>query len=129
MKNYDSPFPAGFTGSDFLLDPHTYEYLNASFQRNQEVPVSHEGEYSTDVLAGKAYGFLEDAIAEQGPFFLTIAPNAPHSNVKFDEQWFNGSASAHTIITTPPIPAARHKTLFQDAIVPRTLGFNPDEVS
>ncbi|KIW77304.1 hypothetical protein Z517_09750 [Fonsecaea pedrosoi CBS 271.37] len=127
VNNYDSPFVNGFTGSDFLLDPHTYEYLNASFQRNREPPVSHEGEYSTDVLARKAYGFLEDAISEQKPFFLTIAPNAPHSNVKFEESWFNGSASAHTITTTPPIPADRHKRLFADAVIPRTPSFNPDE--
>ncbi|EXJ54205.1 arylsulfatase [Cladophialophora yegresii CBS 114405] len=127
LSTYDSPFVKGFTGSDFLLDPHTYEYLNASFQRNREPPVSHEGEYSTDVLADKAFGFLEDAVAEQKPFFLTIAPNAPHSNVKFQEDWFNGSGSAHTIFTTPPIPAQRHKDLFQDAVVPRTPGFNPDE--
>jgi hypothetical protein len=129
LSTYNSPFVNGFTGSDFLLDPHTYEYLNASFQRNQDAPVSHEGEYSTDVLAGKAYGFLEDAVAEQKPFFLTIAPNAPHSNVQFAEGWFNGSGSAHNILTTPPIPAERHKNLFQDAIVPRTESFNPDEVS
>ena len=67
LSNYDSPFPSGFTGSDFLLDPHTYEYLNASFQRNRDKPVSHEGNYSTDVLAGKAYSFLEEAIAEKKP--------------------------------------------------------------
>ncbi|KIX07139.1 uncharacterized protein Z518_05116 [Rhinocladiella mackenziei CBS 650.93] len=129
LENYNSPFPAGFTGSDFLLDPYTYEYLNASFQRNQESPVSHEGEYSTDVLAGKAYGFLEDAIAEQKPFFLAIAPNAPHSNVKFKEDWFNGNSSTHAVTTTPPIPAERHKHLFQDAVVPRNPGFNPKEAS
>ncbi|EXJ70853.1 arylsulfatase [Cladophialophora psammophila CBS 110553] len=127
VRNYDSPFVKGFTGSDFLLDPHTYEYLNASFQRNQELPVSHEGEYSTDVLARKAYGFLENAVSERKPFFLVIAPNAPHSNVKFEENWFNGSASAHTIVTTPPIPAERHKYLFPNAVIPRTPGFNPDE--
>jgi N-acetylglucosamine-6-sulfatase len=128
LSNYDSPFPSGFTGSDFLLDPHTYEYLNASFQRNREKPVSHEGEYSTDVLAGKAYSFLEDAIAEKKPFFLAVAPNAPHSNVKFEEDWFLGNASTHSIVTTPPIPAERHKHLFPNAIVPRSPNFNPDEV-
>lgn len=129
MDNYDSPFPKGFTGSDFLLDPYTYEYLNATFQRNRDSPFSHEGEYSTDVLAGKAYGFLEDAIAEHKPFFLAIAPNAPHSNVKFQEDWFGGNASAHTILTTPPVPAERHKHLFRDTVVTRTPNFNPDEVS
>ncbi|KAK8212924.1 hypothetical protein M8818_003089 [Zalaria obscura] len=129
LSNYDSPFPSGFTGSDFLLDPHTYEYLNASFQRNQDPPVSHEGEYSTDVLASKAYGFLDDAIAAEKPFFLTIAPSAPHSNVKFEQDFFHGNVSGHTIKTSPPIAAERHKHLFKDAVVPRTPNFNPDKPS
>jgi len=128
VKNYDSPFPAGFTGSDFLLDPHTYEYLNATFQRNQDAPVSHEGEYSTDVLAGKAYDFLDEAIAAQSPFFLTIAPVAPHSNVQFQEEWLDNNVSVHSIKISPPIPAKRHEHLFHDAVVPRTPNFNPDKV-
>lgn len=128
MTNYDSPYPSGFTGSDFLLDPHTYEYLNAGFQRNREPPVSHEGEYSTDVLASKAYGFLNDAVAAAKPFFLSIAPAAPHSNVKFDEAWFHDNVSSDAIKTSPPVPAERHKHLFKDAIVPRTPSFNADKV-
>ena len=69
----------GFTGSDFFLGLHTYEYLNASSQRNRELPLGHEGEYSTDIIASKAYGFLEDELAEHEPCFMTIAPVAPHS--------------------------------------------------
>ncbi|KAF7509415.1 hypothetical protein GJ744_007978 [Endocarpon pusillum] len=129
VSNYDSPFPSGFNGSDFLLDPFTYEYLNTSFQRNHDAPVSHEGEYSTDVLARKAYGFLEDAIAAERPFFLTIAPVAPHSNVVFSEDWFSNNESVHNIKTTSPIPAKRHEHLFSDAVVPRTPNFNPDQPS
>ena len=127
VSNYHSPYPSGFNGSDFLLDPFTYQYLNASFQRNQEAPVSHEGEYSTDVLAKKAYGFLEDAITADRPFFLAVAPNAPHSNVVFKEDWF-GNDSIQNIQTSPPISAKRHEHLFNGAVVPRTPNFNPDEV-
>ncbi|RMZ75260.1 hypothetical protein DV737_g5387, partial [Chaetothyriales sp. CBS 132003] len=130
VANYDSPFPSGFNGSDFLLDPYTYQYLNATFQHNQDKPVSHEGEYSTDVLTSKAYGLLDEAIAAavDRPFFVTVAPNAPHSNVEFTEDWVNidGESVASAIKTTPPVPAARHAHLFPDAIVPRTPNFNPD---
>lgn len=114
VSNYDSPFPGGWTGSDFLLDPYTYEYWNSTMQRNQEAPRSYEGQYSTDVIAEKSYGFLNDALQSDKPFFLTIAPTAPHSNVK------NGTQS-------PPRPADRHKNLFPEAKVPRTPSFNPDE--
>ena len=122
-----SAFRAG-TIIDLLYQPHTYEYLNASFQRNKEPPVSYEGQYSTDVLAGKAYGFLEEAVQSDRPFFLTIAPNAPHSNVKFAHVITNGSFSEDQIFLSPPIPAERHKHLFKDVIVPRTANFNPEEV-
>lgn len=27
FDNYNDPFPAGFTGSDFLLDPGTFQFL------------------------------------------------------------------------------------------------------
>lgn len=128
MDNYNSPYPKGFTGSDFLLDPYTYQYLNATFQRNQDRPVSHNGEYSTDVLAGKAYGFLEDAISANHPFFLTIAASAPHSNMEIDRSFFDGNHTAGALKLTPPVSAKRHQHLFEDAIVPRTPGFNPDTV-
>lgn len=67
--------------SDFLSDPYTYQYLNATTQRNRDPPVSWEVHYSTDVLAEKANGLSNDAIALQDPFFLTIATRTPHSNV------------------------------------------------
>ena len=78
IENWNQPKPSGWTGSDFLLDPHTYEYLNATFQRNDDAPVSYEGHYSTDVIAKKAYGFLEEGVESKKPFFLTVAPIAPH---------------------------------------------------
>jgi N-acetylglucosamine-6-sulfatase len=81
IENWNSPHPAGWNSSDFLLDPHTYQYLNASFQRNEHPPLSYKGKYSTDVLAEKAYGLLHEGIQSKKPFFLTVAPVAPHSNV------------------------------------------------
>ena len=88
--------------------------------------MSYEGAYSTDVLAEKAYGFLDDAIEASQPFHLTIASNAPHSNVEFLNEWFDNNVSSHTIQITPPIPAKRHEHLFKDVVVPRTPNFNPE---
>ena len=134
VDNYDKPYPKGFTGSDFLLDPFTYQYLNASFQRNREPPVNYAGEYSTDLIAGKALGFLEEAANDTKPFFLGIAPIACHSNVQLlaelpdlpslpDLPKFGNLAKL-----TPPIAAKRHEHLFPDAKVPRKANFNPDKV-
>ncbi|KAK5127400.1 hypothetical protein LTR85_006739 [Meristemomyces frigidus] len=129
VDNYNAPHAAGWTGSDFLLDPYTYEYLNATFQRNHDEPVSYEGQYSTDVLAKKAYGFLEDALGDEHekPFFLTVAPTAPHSNVHINVRKVDGDFTEKTATQAPPVPAERHKHLFEDVKVPRTPHFNPDE--
>ena len=122
---WNAPFVAGWTGSDFLLDPYTYLYYNATFQRNHDPPVSYGGNYSTgsnystDVVASKAFGFLDDGVKAGKPFFLGIAPIAPHSEV--------GEPNA-TSEFTEPLPAARHKDLFESVWVPRSQSFNPDTV-
>ncbi|KAG6907810.1 hypothetical protein DXG01_007292 [Tephrocybe rancida] len=118
VDNYNNPFVAGFTGSDFLLDPFTYSYLNPTFQRNHDLPVSFAGQHTTDVTTEKALGFLNDAIAAKKPFFLTVAPIAPHADIESE----SGSSAF-----TEPIPLDRHKNLFPDVKVPRTKNFNPDE--
>ncbi|GJP89535.1 arylsulfatase [Aspergillus niger] len=123
VDNYNAPFPAGFTGNDFLLDPFTYDYLNSTFQRDHEIPQSYEGEYSTDVLAQKAYRLLNEAVTAQKPFFLTVAPIAPHCNV-----FMNGTGldANPKFSFSAPIPAKRHEHLFPDVKVPRTPSFNPE---
>jgi N-acetylglucosamine-6-sulfatase len=91
-------------------------------QRNQDKPVSYEGQYSTDVVREKGIQFLEDAHAAGKPFFLGIAPIAPHVQTV---------PPGHTEEQYPkhPIPAKRHDGLFADEIVPRTKNFNPNQVS
>jgi arylsulfatase A-like enzyme len=121
VENYDKPYVNGFTSSDFLLDPYTYQYLNSAFQRNRSPPTHYAGNYSTDVLASKAYGFIDEAAESNEPFFLVAAPIAPHSNVG---PRVNGAPAF-----TAPISAARHEHLFKDAKVPRTANFNPKEPS
>ncbi|GKT45743.1 arylsulfatase [Colletotrichum spaethianum] len=119
--NWNNPFPKGWTGSDFLLDPNTYLYLNATFQRNQSPPQTFPGEYSNDLVADRALGFLDDALKFNGskPFFLGVAPIGPHNN------GLGGETSAGA---TPPIPAKRHENLFANVTVPRTYNFNPEKV-
>ncbi|KAH0439685.1 sulfatase [Colletotrichum camelliae] len=133
--NYDSPHLKGWNGSDFLLDPNTYDYWNATFQRNKDKPVNHLGEYSTDLVAQKAYGFLDDAVEAGKPFFLAVAPIAPHSNVNSsvllpvkgpDD---DVPVSDDKFRTSIPKAAKRHEKLFPDAKVPRTENFNPDKPS
>jgi N-acetylglucosamine-6-sulfatase len=85
--------------SDILVDPYTYHYWNVSrVCRTTAIPISnpqpgfsrdngpvkvHPGEYSTDLVRDKALDYLSEgakAADESGrPFFVGIAPIAPHS--------------------------------------------------
>ncbi|KAF7187110.1 Arylsulfatase [Pseudocercospora fuligena] len=119
VDNYNDPPVNGFNGSDFLLDPYTYSYYGAYMSRNFEPPVSYEGLYSPDVIAEKAYGFLEEASQHSDPFFIGVAPIAPHSD-------FDPRKSKQMTI---PLSAPRHAHLFKDYQIPRTANFNPTRAS
>lgn len=78
------------------------------------------------MLAEKAYRILNDLIAYQDPFFLTIGTTAPHSNVgTFDPKQ---GADHVASLMTKPILAERHRHLFADIKVPRRENFNPEKV-
>ncbi|KAF1813934.1 Arylsulphatase [Eremomyces bilateralis CBS 781.70] len=116
VENYDAPYARGFNGSDFLLDPFTYRYYNASLTRNGAPPVSYEGQYSPDVTAGKAYAFVEEALSHDKPWFVVHAPIAPHGDVSFDKK----------LKFDKPYYAERHAHLFKDYQIPREENFNPE---
>ncbi|KPM35927.1 Arylsulfatase [Neonectria ditissima] len=117
VDNYDRPHARGFNGSDFLLDPYTYQYWNAMMTHNGEEPVSYAGQYSTDVVAQKALKWLDEALQEEDPFFLTVSPIAPHSN------WVIQPEKDLSYLEEPK-PAPRHEKLFQDYSIPRDNSFN-----
>lgn len=105
---------------------HTlYSYLNATFPRDFDSPVSYEGQYTTDILKEKSLRFLDSAISHEDPFFLTIAPVAPHSNVLSNGPLVPGA----DLSFSAPISAERHRHLFEDVKIPRMPNFNPDYVS
>jgi hypothetical protein len=103
-----------------LIDPGTYIFYNATMSRNHDPAKNHPGEYSTDLISAAAVGFLDDAIkASDRPFFLGVAPIAPHSET------IVGSGPARF---NAPVPAKRHEHLFANVTVPRTPNFNPNTV-
>jgi len=65
-------------------------------------------DYLTDVLAGTSVDFVNRAASGKKPFFLEIAPFAPHS---------------------PFTPAPRHEALFPHVKAPRTPAFNETNLS
>jgi N-acetylglucosamine-6-sulfatase len=136
IATYDNPRIKGWNGSDckflgsvnltfesnelVLIDPGTYVFYNATMSRNQEPYKNYPGEYSTDLISNAAVGFLNDAIAASDrPFFLGVAPIAPHSET---------ITNPRPAKFNPPVPAKRHEHLFQNVTIPRTPNFNPDKV-
>lgn len=118
VDNYNNPYVKGFTGSDFLLYPFTYQYWNATSTRIGQTPINHAGKYSPDLTAQSAYDFLDEAIRDgDTPFFLTVAPIAPHADVTLYPE----------ITAGPPKVAPRHQHLFKDYKIPRTANFNPEK--
>ncbi|KAL3457657.1 Arylsulphatase [Aspergillus heterothallicus] len=120
-SNYNKPFPKGWNGTDFLLDPSTYSYWNSTFQRNRDEPAVSNG-YSTDLITQRSLGFIKESHRSDRPFFIGVAPIAPHAKTAPD---YSGSIPYFI----SPDPAERHKDLFANAKVPRGSNFNPDAPS
>ncbi|GAA5864377.1 hypothetical protein JCM8547_005802 [Rhodosporidiobolus lusitaniae] len=123
--NVESLEAEGWTDDAFLLDPNTYDYWHPAFSmgKNGSGVEYRPGEYSTDLVAEKALRLLEDAANEDKPFFVGIAPIAPHSHI---------STVGHSDKTIPmlfdiPKPHPRHAHLFQNVTLDRSRhSHNPD---
>lgn len=82
--------------------------------------------YVTDMVANFSYNFLDQGAKSGKPFFLTIAPIAPHGEVTvLGSDPETGAAQTRF---SEPVPALRHMGLFMNKQVPRTPDFNPNEV-
>jgi N-acetylglucosamine-6-sulfatase len=116
VDNYNAPYVKGWTNSSFLLDPFTYEYYNGVFTHNGGPPKSYKGQYSPDLVTEFALDFIEEGAKDDKPFFVAVAPIAPHGNVKID----GGLEFGY------PQYAERHAHLFEDYKLPRDApNFNP----
>lgn len=101
-----------------ILLTGTYIYYNSITQRNYETPQQNPDVYSTDIIASSALEFLDEAHNAGEPFFLGVAPIAPHAETLHLD---DGGVAFYD-----PIPAKRHEHLFPGLKVPRTPNFNPD---
>ena len=93
-----------------LSDLTADRYVNYLLNENGTVNPygARDEEYETDVLTSRAVTFIERSVQEQKPFFLYLAPDAPH---------------------LPAIPASRHATLMNGTEAARVPSFNEPDVS
>ncbi|KAG2444328.1 hypothetical protein HXX76_001084 [Chlamydomonas incerta] len=104
--------PKGWDVFDALTF-NAYNQTNSCFSLNGGVSTCYPGEYQTDLIANKARGQIDSALASGRPFFLYVAPTAPHR------------ASTDGITWYPPTPPNRYKNLYQgeNLQAPRTPNF------
>jgi len=99
---------SAFTESDKAKGGSYY----SGYTLNEDGTIVHYGrepaDYSTDVVAAKATDFVDRMAAAGDPFFLYIAPYAPHG---------------------PSTPASRHAEAFANERVPRVPSFDEADVS
>lgn len=97
---------------DIPGDESANPYAMYGYQMNQNGRVKRYGndpeDYLTDVLSGLAVDYVERSVGKREPFFLYLAPTAPH---------------------LPAIPAPRHQDMFEDVQVPRPPSFNEEDLS
>ena len=85
------------------------EYNYILNENGQKVSYGNKPEdYGTDVYVGKAVDFIQRTAKTGQPFFMYLAPYAPHA---------------------PYTPAPRHANLFPDAKAPRSPNYNEADVS
>ncbi|ODQ64947.1 hypothetical protein NADFUDRAFT_83084 [Nadsonia fulvescens var. elongata DSM 6958] len=122
----------GWDDAEFLLDPYTYVYYNATFACNGGESKNHPGEYSSVKNAEKSYTLLDETINERtrkqalgedpAPFFFVSAPISTLTNMEFDLE-------KHKLTVTGPQYPERHANLFKDLKLPHNENFNPDSPS
>ncbi|KAI1210551.1 arylsulfatase [Annulohypoxylon truncatum] len=75
--------PKGWTYTDLLVDPFTYLYNNVVMSQNGETPIHYKGFHQLDVIRTKALDRIDQLSTQNKPFYLTIAPSAPHVQGKY----------------------------------------------
>jgi N-acetylglucosamine-6-sulfatase len=97
---------------DIPRDERANPYAMYGYQMNRNGRLKRYGndpdDYLTDVLGGLATDFVDDSARSNDPFFLYLAPTAPH---------------------LPAIPAPRHRGTFDALKAPRSPSFNETDLS
>jgi arylsulfatase A-like enzyme len=98
---------SGWDDYHVLLDASYFDFELHENGKLRELPADR-GYYQTDVLAELATTFIAASAGQEKPFFLFVAPGAPH----------------------PPYqPARRHRGAFAGVRAPRIPSFNEADVS
>jgi arylsulfatase A-like enzyme len=110
QKSNQMYLPPGWTEWYSAMQGNPYSEFNYTLNENgKQVTYGNKPEdYGTDVYVGKTVDFIQRSAKDGKPFFVYLAPYAPHA---------------------PYTPAPRHANLFPGVKAPRTPNYNEADVS
>ncbi len=110
--------PDAFTGGTYTMYGYTLNENGAVVHYGSTPDVVDPATYQTDVYSAKAQEFIKRRAPKNKPFYLSVAPLAPHSE-----------AGAFAPAGDNPRAAPRHQGRFAGEPVPRPPSFNEADVS
>jgi N-acetylglucosamine-6-sulfatase len=120
--------PPGWSEWKGSVDPTTYSMYGYTLNENGTLTtygnpdVEDPATYQTDVYAQKAVELIGRRAPRRKPFFLSVAPLAPHSEADLGDEEPSG--------TTPgPRAAPRHEGAFAAEPLPQPPSYNEADVS
>jgi arylsulfatase A-like enzyme len=104
------------------VDPSTYDYYGMTINHNGELKTYSRKprNYSTNVYTRLANHAIGEATRSRKPFFLNLAPNAPHTVA---------IQSGATKEGSPALPPPRYRDVFADKPMPIYPNFNEADIS
>jgi arylsulfatase A-like enzyme len=75
----------GFLG-DMMDDYYHHRRHDEHYMRRNREPVNPEG-HATDIFTEWAVAYIEEQAQAEGPFFLYLAYNAPHTPIQPPDEW------------------------------------------
>ena len=110
--------PDAFTGGTYTMYGYTLNENGAVVHYGSTPDVVDPATYQTDVYSAKAADFIRRRAPKKKPFYLSVAPLAPH-----------GEANSCNCAGDDPRGAPRHQGRFASEPVPRPPSFDEADVS
>ena len=133
LRTDPTGIPPGWDSWEGSVDSSTYRMFGYTLNENGtdltygSYDIPDPATYQTDVYARKAAELIRVRAPERQPFFLNIAPLAPHVEV-FD-RGNTGEDDFPTPTFPNPRPAPRDSGAFRHEKLPHNPAFNEDDVS
>ena len=133
LRTPETEIPPGWDGWQGSIDGSTYRMFGYKLNENGtpitygDFDIEDPATYQTDVYAQKAVDLIERQAPKRRPFFLSVAPLAPH--VEIFQRSTPGDDDPAIPTFPNPRPAPRDARDFSNEKLPQKASFNEADVS